>query len=68
VAVTPRRIVLGGALVTTMGLALAATAPDRVSDESGLTGLQSKAGGLLVLVGWAALAWGTHRFGRAVED
>jgi hypothetical protein len=60
----PRRIILAGASVTVIGLAVAGTAPivgvgaaDRVQSQQAI-------GGIVVLVGWALLGWGIHRFGR----
>ncbi len=60
-----RRLVLAGALATAAGLAAAGTAPivgvgavDRIE-------WQQTAGGVLVLFGWALLAYGIHRFGRS---
>jgi hypothetical protein len=60
----PRRIILAGASVTVMGLAVAGTAPivgvgaaDRVQEQQAI-------GGIVMLVGWALLGWGIHRFGR----
>jgi hypothetical protein len=60
----PRRLILAGALVTASGLAVAGTAPivgtspvDRVHE-------QQRAGGILILAGWALLGLGVHRFGR----
>jgi hypothetical protein len=60
-------MVLSGAVVTVVGLAVAATSPvapiasgaspDRIH-------AQQTAGGVLVVAGWALLGWGAHRFGR----
>jgi hypothetical protein len=60
----PRRIVLGGALVTVAGLIIAATAPLVGVGATERIRTQQGAGGVLVLVGWAILAYGIHRFGR----
>jgi hypothetical protein len=58
-------VIVAGALTTAVGLVVAATAPifgtaplDRIQH-------QQASGGLVVLVGWAVLAWGIHRFGRS---
>jgi hypothetical protein len=66
-AVTPRRILFFGALVTALGLGLAAMSP--VTSSGGAEGPPDRrlAGGVLVLVGWTFLAWGIHRFGRSAE-
>ncbi|MGH7269357.1 MAG: hypothetical protein ACREJ3_02920 [Polyangiaceae bacterium] len=58
----PRRLIALGAAVTAAGLALAGTAP--VVAEAGWRGGQQPAGGVVVLAGWALLAWGIHRLGR----
>jgi hypothetical protein len=60
----PRRLVLGGALVTVAGLIVAATAPIVGVGPTGHIRTQQGVGGALVLAGWALLAWGIHRFGR----
>jgi len=64
-SVTPPRLVVAGAFVTAVGLAVAATAPivgtaplDRIQG-------QQSAGGVVVIVGWVLLAWGIHRLGRS---
>jgi hypothetical protein len=63
--VTPaRRLVFVGALVTVVGLAVAATSPVVGTDDAGRIRSQQLAGGVIVLAGWAALGWGVHRFGR----
>jgi hypothetical protein len=63
----PRRIILAGACVAVAGLAIAGTAPivgvgaaDRIREQQSI-------GGVLVLAGWVALAWGIHRFGRETD-
>ena len=60
----PRRLILAGALVTVSGLAVAATAP--IGGTGLAEGIESpqRVGGLLVVAGWALLAFGIHRFGR----
>jgi hypothetical protein len=60
----PRRLILAGALVTASGLAVAATAPIVGTALAEPIETQQAAGGLLVVVGWALLAVGIHRFGR----
>ena len=62
-----RRMVLGGAVATVAGLAIAATSPiapiaSGASPER--IHAQQTAGGVLVVAGWALLGWGVHRFGR----
>jgi hypothetical protein len=53
-----------GALLTVVGLAVAAASP--IASTHGPAGVSPHqlAGGVIVLLGWAALAWGIHRFGR----
>jgi hypothetical protein len=65
--VTPRRLLLVGAILTMAGLALAATAPVLGTEGAESTHGRQALGGVVVLVGWAALAWGIHRFGRQGE-
>jgi hypothetical protein len=55
---------LVGAVLAVVGLALAATAPVLGSGAGASAHVQQTAGGLIVVAGWAALAWGIHRFGR----
>jgi hypothetical protein len=63
----PKRLILAGALATAAGLATAGTAPIvGVSAPERIEGQQT-AGGIVVLLGWALLAWGIHRFGRTSE-
>ena len=64
---SPRRLLLAGALATALGVALAATAPVLNTPGSGRTRAQEMLGGIVLVLGWALLAWGIHRFGRA-ED
>jgi hypothetical protein len=59
-----RRLLLGGALATAVGLAIAATSPVVGAGDLGRIHAQQSAGGALVVAGWALLAWGVHRFGR----
>jgi hypothetical protein len=60
----PRVGIVLGAVVTALGLALAATAPILGTAPYGGIRAQQTAGGTLVLVGWAILGWSIHRFGR----
>jgi hypothetical protein len=64
---TPRRWIAVGAVLTVVGLAVAATAP--IPGTTGAEGARSRQmqGGALVLLGWVAFGWGIHRFGRAEE-
>ena len=64
---TTRRVLVLGAFLTALGLALAALSP--VTAAVGAEGPADRrlAGGVLVLVGWTALAWAIHRFGRSAE-
>jgi hypothetical protein len=62
--VTPRRLVVVGAIVTLLGCAVAAMAPVVGTGVTERIQAQQAAGGVGVLVGWALLAWGIHRLGR----
>ena len=64
---TPRQWIGVGAVVTVAGIAVAGTAPIVGTDGSSRTHLQQMVGGLLVVLGWALLAWAIHAFGRARE-
>jgi hypothetical protein len=59
-----RRLLAFGALFTVLGLAIGTTSPVAGAEGSEHTQAQQLVGGVVVLVGWAALAWGIHRFGR----
>jgi hypothetical protein len=59
-----RRHILAGALLTLVGLGVAATSPVVGTADAGRIHTQQSAGGVLVLAGWALLGWGVHRFGR----
>jgi hypothetical protein len=59
-----RTLLVVGALVTVVGLAIAAIAPIAGTAGSDRTVAQQRVGGVVVLVGWLVLAWGIHRFGR----
>lgn len=61
----PARLVLAGALTTAVGLAIAATAPIFATAPIDRIQHQQTAGGFVILLGWAILAWGIHRFGRS---
>jgi len=61
----PGRLIVVGALVTALGLAIAATAPIFATAPIDRIQHQQTAGGFVVLFGWVALAWGTHKFGRS---
>ncbi len=65
---SPRRILFSGALLTALGLAIAATSPIVGTPGAEHARPQQMLGGISVLLGWAALAWGVHRFGRAGEE
>jgi hypothetical protein len=59
-----KRLIVLGAALTAVGLAIAGTAPvigtasaDRVQGQQSL-------GGVVLLLGWALLAFGIHRLGR----
>ena len=59
-----RKLLLIGGVVTAVGLAVAAVAPIPGTAGSEGAAAQQLVGGGIVLVGWAVLAWGVHRFGR----
>lgn len=63
-AVSPRRLVTLGAVATVTGLAIAATAPLAAAEQ---IGQQQTIGGVILLAGWAGLAWAIHRVGRERE-
>jgi hypothetical protein len=62
--VTPRRLVLIGAIATLVGSGISATAPVLGTGPAERIHSQQTAGGVGVIVGWALLAWGIHRLGR----
>lgn len=62
---TARRLLASGALATALGIAITATAPVLGTAGAERTRPQELVGGLIVLAGWAMLAWGIHRFGRS---
>jgi hypothetical protein len=59
-----RRLLALGAMFTVLGLAIGAASPVAGAEGSEHAHAQQRVGGVVVLVGWAALAWGIHRFGR----
>lgn len=59
-----RRLLGAGAIVTVLGIAIAGTAPVLGTGADDWARTQQAAGGITVLLGWAALGWGIHRFGR----
>ena len=63
-ALTPRRALAAGAIVSVLGIAAAATAPVLGTPGSDRTRPTQAVGGVGVLLGWGLLAWGIHRFGR----
>lgn len=64
----PRRLLAVGAGLTALGIAITGTAPVLGTEGSSRTLAQQMAGGVVVLVGWALLAWGIHAFGRGKGD
>lgn len=61
---TARRLVVAGAVITVLGIVIAGTAPVVGTGADARARRQQTTGGVLVLAGWAALAWGVHRVGR----
>jgi hypothetical protein len=61
-------LLVAGAVLTVMGLAIAATAP--IPGTAGAEGVRAQqvVGGVVVLLGWLCLGLGIHRFGRSAED
>jgi hypothetical protein len=62
--VTARRLIGAGAFATVLGLAIAGTAPILGTGPDARIRTQQTTGGITVLLGWALLGWGIHRFGR----
>jgi hypothetical protein len=62
--VSARRLLYLGAALTALGIAIAATAPVFGTPGAERTRTQDYLGGIVLLAGWALLAWGIHRFGR----
>jgi hypothetical protein len=58
-------MLVAGALATALGVAITATAPVLGTPGAERTRPQELVGGLIVLAGWAMLAWGIHSFGRS---
>jgi len=67
-ALQPRRLLGAGVIVTAIGLAVAGTAPVTGTPGSTRTPTQQRAGGVVVVIGWALLAWGVHAFGRQRDE
>ena len=63
-ALTARAAIAVGAAVSALGIAVAATAPVLGTAGAERTRPQELVGGVIVVAGWAVLAWGIHRFGR----
>jgi hypothetical protein len=61
---TSRRVLTAGALLTVIGLAIAAAVPIAGADDSGRASAEQALGGVIALLGWATLAWGIHKYGR----
>ncbi len=53
-----------GAVFTAIGLAIAGTSQGGPTADSSRASVEQLVGGLIVLTGWALLAWGIHRLGR----
>jgi hypothetical protein len=53
--------------MTVLGLAIAGTAPIASTAPNDQRSVQETVGGIVLLAGWALLAWGIHRFGREPE-
>jgi hypothetical protein len=68
VRVTAKVGLATGAVVTTLGLAVASTTPIVGAGSDARIQTQPLAGGVLVVVGWILLAWGIHRMGRQPSD
>jgi uncharacterized membrane protein YidH (DUF202 family) len=68
VSMDPRRLLVGGAGLTALGIAIAGTAPILGTEGSSRTLTQQMAGGVVVVAGWIVLAWAIHRFGRAKQE
>jgi hypothetical protein len=63
----PRVLVVLGAIITAVGLVVVGVAPVVGTAPVERLQRQQVVGGVIVLVGWAALAWGIHRLGRSKE-
>jgi hypothetical protein len=64
----PRRLLAIGALLTVLGIAIAGTAPIAGTVAGSRAQDQPIVGGFFVVLGWAVLAVGIHRFGRSCQD
>jgi hypothetical protein len=62
--VSARRLLGAGAAATVLGIAIAATAPVLGTGADDRARAQQGVGGVTLLLGWAVLGWGIHRFGR----
>jgi hypothetical protein len=60
----PKRLILLGSAFTAVGLAVAGTAPVIGTALPDRVQAQQSVGGVVLLLGWALLAFGIHRFGR----
>jgi hypothetical protein len=65
---SPRRLLAAGTLTTALGIALSATAPVLGTSGSERTRTQELLGGVVLVAGWALLAWAIHRFGRSQSE
>ena len=65
---SPRRLLAMGASATVAGIAIAATAPILGTGPADRIHAQQTVGGVVLLAGWALLAWGIHSFGRERGD
>jgi uncharacterized membrane protein YidH (DUF202 family) len=65
--VTPRRWLAAGAVLTVIGLTVTTTAPMQGTSVAEHEA-QQIAAGIVVVLGWAALALGIHRFGRLADE
>lgn len=60
----PKRLIVLGSVFTAVGLAVAGTAPVIGTAPADRVQAQQSVGGVVLLLGWALLAFGIHRFGR----
>jgi hypothetical protein len=63
-ATRSRALLAAGAILTALGLAVAALLPIARADDADRVIFWQRAGGIVMFVGWAVLAWGIHAFGR----
>jgi hypothetical protein len=66
--VNSRRLLSLGATLTALGIAIAATAPVLNTPGAERTRTQEFLGGIVLVTGWALLAWGIHQFGRGEQE